>query len=275
MNCLQRYAGHPFRVVIYNDNTDILTEQDIANFGYTRGNLTIINNQKNLGCFHARWNCLEYMREYPEIATEYFMFLDSDDQVIDINFGTGKEIVNHNGVVVKRLTEVLDILRAPTALQKLLAEKNEFIEPECPKTGCVGVLYRPEMWYAMMDLVRDFLPQLYELYGSKRILEPDDVIYMNLIRMFMEHRLVQSGAAADYAAAREILFNDAHPLNPYERTDNYSYALTMIEARAGRYAVESGVTDFRYGISLHRYKTYEDFYNTLSERFYKYLENLG
>jgi hypothetical protein len=274
MNCLQRYRQHPFQVIVYNDNTDVLTEKDIENFGYSRGNLTILNNRKNVGCFHARWNCLEYMRVNPDMQTARFMFLDSDDQVIDINVDSLKPVLNHNGVVVKRLKEIFDILAHPDSLRQMLADKNEFIEAEYPKTGCVGVLYSSQMWYEMMDLVRPFLPQLYELYGSSRILEPDDVIYMNLIRMFFEHQLVKNNVVPNYEEARNILFNDNHPMNPYEKARGFSYALTMLENRIGRYRVEDGITDFRYGSKLHKFARYEDFYNALAEKFYTYLSLL-
>jgi len=137
--------------------------------------------------------------------------------------------------------------------------------------GCVGIAYAPEAWFGMMDMLRPWLPELYKIYGSERILEPDDVIYMILLRVYFEHTLAQKHGISPVEALRQILMNRNHPDCPYHDSTAYSYALTMIEDRKGRYKVEAGVTDFRYGAEFGRFKNYEELKLAISKSLYSFL----
>lgn len=239
---IQRYlrSNKRYKMVltINNDNPNFtLTEEYVKQFIDVSllDGLLILNTNENLGCFGARVKSIKATyNEFPDV--KYFMFIDDDDVVLNPTFDSDNLSIRHRAVVTHRLLEVLTLIDEPVVD---LTNKN--IEYEEWKAGCVGNPYKLKEFIQFLDDVNDWLPQLYEIYGSKRILEPDDCII---------HVMWLVWAGNTYGNYEEV----------QDYVDRYSYSLTLLEDRRGRYKVEEGICDLRYGLEwdgkTHYAKTY-------------------
>jgi glycosyltransferase involved in cell wall biosynthesis len=253
---LRNYNDYPFKLVIHNDNPDRHLSWEHVNQILMRPDVPVLihNNTKNLGCLNSRLNVIRLLREHPEMQSQWFIFIDDDDVLLTPRLQTEyAPVLNHNALVVRRLREVLSLIDDPN----YYSGRSPFIEEEHPKDGCVGIPYDMQTYFEFYDVLKPFLPTLYKIYGTERVMEPDDVILMYLFRMFLEKKLnTDINGIAEYVAqfARE----------------EYSYALTYLEERRGRYFIENGVADLRYGDNPTGI-SYISLYNDISSAFYKYL----
>lgn len=240
-----KWLNFDFHLLIHNDNPSIkLTREDIKNYGY-EGGVVILNEDRNLGCWDSRMQSVKYVLEYLRDTT-HFIFCDDDDVLLYPQFSDNL-VTNHNALVTKRLKEQLMLMVPNPDIEEVL--KSGFVEDERPKMGCVGVSYRVELWRELVPILEEFKPTLSRLYGSDRILEPDDVFYMLLIREYLEW------------TRPEV---DVHTF--YTDTDSYSYSLTLLEDRKGRYWVDPNCIDLRYG-EVWDGRTYQQRYDELCYAF--------
>lgn len=258
------------RVIIYNDNPDVtISDYNINTIcGKQIRDLVIINSDQNVGCFYARYNMIKYIEEN-QLAADYLIWLDSDDQLLDIDLSSNKDVINHNGVVVKGFTELFDIL-----LSKEISFTSK-IGDEKPKSGCVGPAYKQQLWIDMLKVYEDWLPTLHQMYGSKRIFEPDDMIYMFMIKWYLAYMIqqIEFPSLSLSEIISNILINRDHPNCPYYDSDKYSYALTLLDDRKDRYDTDPNCSDLRYGtVYGSKYTNYQQFYNDLDMSLKNYLE---
>lgn len=257
---LRNYYDYPFKLLIHNDNPNVtITKERIQNILH-RPNVPVFihNNVKNLKHFYSRMNCIRLMKEKPEIRSRWFLFIDDDDVLLTPRLlDEYAPVINHNALVVHRLREVLSLIDNPI----YYSGRSEFMEEEKPKAGCVGIPYDTETYFEFYDKIQRFLPTLNQIYGSDKIMEPDDCILMYMFRIFLEDKLDMN------------LDQIAEYIGRFQQSE-YSYALTLLEDRRGRYEVPAEICDLRYGNNNSRGISYESLYNDISTAFYKYLADL-
>jgi glycosyltransferase involved in cell wall biosynthesis len=256
---LRNYYDYPFKLLIHNDNpAACITVGYVQNILHRPGvKLLIHNNTRNVGCFNSRMNCIRLMKENQSMQSQWFLFIDDDDVLLTPKLT--KEyapVINHNALVVHRLREVLSLINNPC----YYSGRSEYIVEEKPKDGCVGIPYDMKTYFEFYGLIQPFIPTLYKIYGTEKIMEPDDVILMYMFRMFLEHKL---GLTTEQMPEYMGRF----------ASNNYSYALTFLEDRRGRYKIATGVADLRYGDNPTGI-SYISLYNEISAAFYKYLAEL-
>ena len=254
LSSIARYvAQEPYQsfcLLINNDNPNyLLGEKYVRQFVSEEliPHLKIVNTDKNLGCLGARLKSIKALYSWKGSEINYFMFVDDDDVVLQPDFNSDKWTISHRAVVVHRLLEVLTLIDKP---KPDLA--NEFVEYEEWKMGCVGVPYKLSRYYQYICQLEGYLPELYQIYGSERVLEPDDIILMNLWNVYLNH----------HQGSLNGLF---------DKKDCFSYALTFLEDRKGRYKVDEGTVDLRYG-NWDGKTTYASLITPMIEGFRKYLE---
>ena len=250
---IQRYIKqnlkYSFNLLLSNDNPNLkLTEEYISKFIDLSlfNKVVILNTDENLGQFRNRVKCIK--RGYEEFQDcKYFMFVDDDDVVLNPTFDSNKLGIMHHGVVTHRLLEVLTLIQEP-----IINLNNKNFEYEEWKAGCVGNVFNLKEYYRFICDAEGWFPILYEIYGSKRIMEPDDVILHNMWIIW-------------------VSFIHGNVASLHDNVDRYSYSLTFLEDRVGRYYVEDGVCDLRYGENYN--KSYMDIYNPIIEQFTNYMQN--
>lgn len=231
-----KWLNFDYHLIIHNDNPDvILDSRYLKECGY-EGSAIIINEHKNLGCYDSRIVSIKYVLDNLKDTT-HIIFCDDDDILLNPEF-SNKLITNHNALVVSRLRDQLSLMVSKPDINNLI-NTSEFITDERPKMGCVGVSYKVELFQDLIPVLDKFKPLLSRYHGSERILEPDDVYIMNFIRIYLEKRV-----GPDFIN------------RCYHYSQNYSYSLTFLEDREGRYFIEPGVNDLRYGSSTNT--TYKD-----------------
>jgi len=253
---LRNYRDYPFKLIIHNDNP-----AENVTFEYVDGILNrpdvyvfIHNNEKNMAHFNSRMNVIRLMKENVALQSKWFIFIDDDDVLLTPRLIDGyAPVLNQNALVAHRLREVLSLIRDPNYYSGRL----EFVEEAKPKDGCVGIPYDMQTYFEFYDRIQGFLPTLYQIYGTERVMEPDDCILMYVFRSFLENKL-----GLKLEQMPEYIGQFAQ--------DSYSYALTYLEERRGRYPVPPSVTDLRYGDNLAG-MSYESLYLAISGPFYKYL----
>lgn len=215
------------------------------------------NENKNLGHFHARMRAImssyEYFVNKKNLVINFFMFIDDDDVILNPDFSSNKIEISHRAVVVKRLLEVLTLIENPNPNIQF----NKFIEYEEWKMGNVGVPYNLNLYYKFLQHLSKFTPKICELYGSNKIGEPDDIIYMNLWHVWLRHYVNPN--------LEELI----------DKKDCFSYALTYLEDRRGRYEVPEGVVDLRYGKEWDGKTTYQSIVQPIINAYEKYIRDLG
>lgn len=205
-----------------------------------------MNTDENLGCFHNRMKCIK--TAYKEFKdTKFFMFVDDDDVVLNPLFDSKKFGIMHRGVVTHRLLEVLTLINEP-----VVDLTNKHFEYEEWKAGCVGNVFDLAEYHKFITDAEGWFPELYKIYGSKRIMEPDDMLIHHMWMIWLGN----------------IYGNFAEQ---HENVDRYSYSLTFLEDRQGRYYVEPGVRDLRYG-EYDGHSSYRDLYNPVWNEFDRYMK---
>lgn len=253
LSSIQRYIKqnqrYKFNLLVSNDNPFYtVTEEYISKLVDLSlfNKVVILNTDKNLGCFHNRIKCIK--TAYQEFTdTKYFMFVDDDDVVLNPTFDSDKFAIIHHGVITHRLLEVLTLIEEP-----VINLNNPQIEYEEWKAGCVGNSFDLKEFYRFICDAEDWFPELYKMYGSQRIMEPDDMIIYHMWCVWL-------GNIYGYFPAH------------FENVDRFSYALTYLEDRVGRYYVEEGVCDLRYGKDRNN-KNYLDLYIPLWNEFDRYMK---
>lgn len=246
---IEEHADKRFIVVINNDNEKLkVTRKFAREVSGLSCDIFIRNTDKNKGHLGARLDALDFLRKIAPEDINYFMFVDDDDCVLNPSFDGKVPTLSHRAVVTHRLLEVLKFINDPT-----VDLDNQYIEYEEWKMGCVGVPYQFKVYYCFIETLKGFLPQLYQLYGSERVGEPDDVILMNLWNVYLQDR-----------------YGDLRPLFE-EKSNNFSYALTYLEDRRGRYKVPEGVVDLRYGNRWDGKTTYASIIQPMIDTFRTYL----
>jgi hypothetical protein len=175
------------------------------------------------------------------------MFVDDDDVVLNPTFDSNKLGIMHHGVVTHRLLEVLTLIQEPT-----IDLNNKNFEYQEWKIGCVGNVFNLKEYYKFLCDAEDWFPTLNELYGSKRIMAPDD---------YMLHHLWVIWLSNVYGDARSL----------HENIDRYSYSLTYLEDRAGRYNVDKNTYDCRYAFDMNGL-VYIDFSEKMCFSFDKHIK---
>ncbi|MDR2413172.1 MAG: hypothetical protein LBD50_03095 [Rickettsiales bacterium] len=253
---LRGYRDYPFKLLIHNDNPAQRISWNYINGILCRPDVPIFihNNEKNIGCLNSRLNSIRLMKESPALQSKWFIFIDDDDVLLEPRLIDGHApVLNHNALVVRRLREVLSLIRDP----HYHTGRSEFMHEEKPKDGCVGIPYDMRTYFEFYDKIQGFLPTLYKIYGTEKVMEPDDVILMYMFRIFLENKLNLTTAQMPEYMARFA-------------QNSYSYALTYLEERRGRYEIAAGIADLRYGNNPTGI-SYESLYNDISGAFYKYL----
>lgn len=251
---IQRYVKeHPmyrFNLLISNDNPNFYLDKqfvssliDLSLFA----DVEILNTDKNLGCFHNRIKCIK-TAYHKFIDCKYFMFIDDDDVILNPTFDSDKLGLIHHAVVTHRLLEVLSLINEP-----VVNLNNKYFEYEEWKAGCVGNVFKLKEFYQFIVDAEDWFPELYKIYGSERILEPDDVIIHNMWLVWV------GNTYGNYAEM-------------HENVDRYSYSLTYLEDRLGRYYVEPSICDLRYG-EYDGHSKYADLYVPIWNGFDKYMKD--
>jgi hypothetical protein len=221
-----KWLEFDFYLIVHNDNPLIkLTIDDLKNYGleYHPKYVYIINEKRNLGCFDSRLESVRFIVENLKDVS-HFIFCDDDDTLLYPQFDDNALISNQKALVVKRLKEVLELLVPQPQINI-----GQFVEDEVWKQGCVGIGYKVELWKELIPIIEKFKPVLYNWYGSSRVMETDDVYYVIIIRHYLEWK---------YGNIDRF----------YKDIDTYSYALTLIDDRVGRYRIDEGVRDLRYGV---------------------------
>jgi hypothetical protein len=253
---LRGYHDYPFKLIIHNDNPDrpismnyvmgILNRVDVPIF--------IHNNSQNVGCFNSRMNVIRLMKENPDMRSRWFIFIDDDDVLLRPRLRESyAPVLNQNALVVRRLRDVLSLIKDPD----YYPGRSEFMEEERPKAGCVGIPYDTRTYFEFYDRIQNFIPTLYKIYGTKKIMEPDDCILMYMFRIFLEDKLGMT------------LWEIVEYFKQFYE-DSWSYALTYLEDRVGRYEIADNVSDLRYGGNPGGV-SYESLYDSISKAFYDYL----
>jgi glycosyltransferase involved in cell wall biosynthesis len=254
---LRNYRDYPFKLLIHNDNPAENVTVDYVQGILNRPDVHVFvhNNEKNMAHFNSRMNVIKLMKDNPDIRSKWFIFIDDDDVLLRPKLIDGyAPVLNQNALVVRRLREVLSLIRDPD----YYPGRSEFMQEEKPKDGCVGIPYDTQTYFEFYDKIQGFLPTLYQIYGSERVMEPDDVILMYMFRIFLEDKLGLSCEEMPEYMARFA-------------QDSYSYALTYLEDRRGRYETTPGVVDLRYGRENPTGMSYESLYFAISDAFYEYL----
>lgn len=227
---IRQNKRYQYYLLISNDNPKFaLTEEFVYDLINPKSiqRLLILNTDKNLGCLGNRLKCINQARQLGDIG--YFMFIDDDDVILNPSFESDKFTISHRAVVTHRILEVLTLIGEPS-----VDLNNPHIEYEEWKMGCVGVPYWYDEYYKFIQVLTPWLPKLYELYGSERVMEPDDVILMNLWNVYLSNTY-------------NIQSLDELSEKLFDKKDRFSYSLTFLEDRKGRYDVEKGICDLRYG----------------------------
>jgi hypothetical protein len=153
----------------------------------------------------------------------------------------------HHAVVTHRLLEVLTLINEP-----VINLNNKHIEYEEWKAGIVGNAFDLKQYHRFICDAEGWFPELYKIYGSERIMEPDDMILHNMWLVWVGNTY---GNYGEY----------------HENIDRFSYSLTYLEERLGRYYVEPGVCDLRYG-EYDGHSRYADLYNPIWNEFDRYMK---
>ncbi len=254
---LRNYFDYPFKLFIHNDEPSYkLTTEHVQNI-LRRPDVPLLihNNDKNVGCFNSRMNVIKILRDTPEFQSQWFIFVDDDDVLLKPKLT--KEyapVINHNSLVVSRLREVLSLIDNPN----YTPGRMQFVKEERPKAGCVGIPYDMKTYFDFYETIKGFFPTLYKICGTEKIMEPDDCILMYLFRIYMEKKM-----NLDFSGVAKYLEKF--------RVEDFSYALTYLENRQGRYKIEDGVYDLRYGNPPVGAVSYEKLYYEISGAFYKYM----
>ena len=242
----QRYC---FNLLVSNDNPNFtLTEEFVSKFIDLSllKKVVVLNTDKNLGCFHNRIKCIKTAyKEFPNCKN--FMFVDDDDVVLNPSFDTDNFWANHRAVVTHRLLEVLTLIDEP-----VVNLQNKNFEYEEWKSGCVGNVFNLSLFHQFITDAEDWFPELYKIYGSERIMEPDDVIIWHMWFVWIGNTFGNYPEKQDYV-------------------DRFSYSLTYLEDRLGRYYVEPGICDLRYG-EYDGHSHYFDLYNPIWNEFDRYMK---
>ena len=253
LSSIQRYVKqntrYKFNLLISNDNPNFtLTEEfvssliDLSLFK----KVILLNTDENQGCFHNRMKCIKNgYKEFPD--AKYFMFVDDDDVVLNPTFDSDKMGIVHHAVVTHRLLEVLTLINEP-----VIDLNNKNFEYEEWKAGCVGNVYDLKKFHKFISEAEEWFPELYKIYGSKRIMEPDDVIIQHMWLVWVGNTFGN--------------YSEQH-----ENVDRYSYSLTYLEDRLGRYYVEPGICDLRYG-EYDGHSKYSDLYTPIWNEFDRFMK---
>lgn len=258
----QRTWCPDIEVLINNDNPMTPVSDELAK--YILGDkikFHIYNTDKNRGCFGNR---IDAIYNAKELNPKHIFFCDDDDLVLMPKFNfTELQSVGH-GLVTKRLKEQLDLLVNP-----IPDIKNQFYEVEDRKLGNVGISIQFDEYYKFITHLEGFLPDIYKIYGSERIFEPDDVIFMNLWYEYIFYHF-----CPDKCSEGGHLLEDVVYLwdNMFETPDVYTYSLLYIENRSGRYTnIDPNVCDLRYGTNWDGKTTYASIIDPMVKGYYKYL----
>ena len=253
LSSIQRYikqnTRYKFNLLISNDNPNFtVTNEFVSNLIDLSifKKVVILNTDKNVGCFHNRIKCIkEGYKEFPDC--KYFMFVDDDDVVLNPTFDSDAFGIIHHAVVTHRLLEVLTLINEP-----VIDLNNDKIEYEEWKAGCVGNVFNLSLFHQFVTDAEGWFPELYKIYGSERIMEPDDVIIHNMWLVWVGNTY-------------------GNFVEKHEHVDRYSYSLTYLEERMGRYYVEPGICDLRYG-EYDGHSNYADLYNPIWNGFDRYMK---
>ena len=253
LSSIQRYikqnTRYKFNLLISNDNPNFTVTNefvsDLIDLSIFK-KVVILNTDKNVGCFHNRIKCIkEGYNEFPDC--KYFMFVDDDDVVLNPTFDSDAFGIIHHAVVTHRLLEVLTLINEP-----IINLNNDKFEYEEWKAGCVGNAFNLSLFHQFITDAEGWFPELYKIYGSERIMEPDDVIIHNMWLVWVGNVY-------------------GNFVEKHEHVDRYSYSLTYLEERMGRYYVEPGICDLRYG-EYDGNSNYADLYNPIWNGFDRYMK---
>lgn len=254
---LEQNTTHKFAIAINNDNPAYdLTPEFVSRYlpRHLSDHVLLVNpaNGENLAHMRARLKIInkayEWMKE-EHLDFRFFMFIDDDDVILTPDFNSKKLEISHLAVVTHRLLEVLTLIDNPHP-----DKENKFIEYEGYKMGCVGVPYDFKTYAQFIQYLYGFMPTLYKIYGSEIVQEPDDIFLMNLWHVWLQK------------------FVDRNLENLIDKKEVFSYSLTYIEDRKGRYEVPEGVVDLRYG-NWDGKTTYASLVQPVIDAFVKYCNN--
>lgn len=258
----KRTLNSDIAVLINNDNPNTPVTKEYARF--ILGDdipLYIYNTEKNRGCFGNR---IVSIYNAAQLKPKHIFFLDDDDVVLSPRFDFDKlQSVGH-GLLTKRLKEQLDLLVNPFPNMN-----NPYYELEERKLGNVGVAIKFDEYYKFIQNLKGFLPQIYEIYGSEKIFEPDDVIFMNLWYEWIFYNFCPDKCTVGGHTLEDVVYLWD---NYFDTPDIYTYSLTLIEDRRGRYEnIDPTVCDLRYGKEWDGKTTYANIIIPMVNAYYNYL----
>jgi len=77
------------RIIICDDGSDTMTKNILSNLQQKYSEIFIITNEKNRGSYYCRWRLIQ------EVTTDYFTFLDSDDELAKNFFNIAKSKIEN------------------------------------------------------------------------------------------------------------------------------------------------------------------------------------
>lgn len=249
-------------VLINNDNPLTPVTEEYVKF--ILGNdikSYIYNTDINRGCFGNRISAINNANE---LKPKHIFFLDDDDIVLLPVFNFNELQSTGHGLLTHRLKEQFDLLVNP-----IPDMTNTYYELEERKLGNVGVALKFDEYYKFIKNLEGFLPEIYNIYGSNKIFEPDDVIFMNLW-----YEWIFFNFCPDKCSENGHVLEDVEYLwdNYIHTPDIFTYSLTLIEDRHGRYDnLDPNICDLRYGLEWDGKTTYADIINPMICGYYNYL----
>lgn len=184
---LERHKDKYFCLFVYNDNPKHkLTIEDIQYYITDellyRHFIGIYNGTTNLRQFHAKVTAIElaykFMHEERYYDIEYFTIVDEDDILLEFNGNPGYLEINNKVLVAKSFRNLFSLIRNP---KQIPSQVRDFGYTE----GIAGNLYNMNEYIDFLQVIKGFFPKLHEIYGSDKIVNPDDYILRNLWRSYL------------------------------------------------------------------------------------------
>lgn len=206
-----KHVTAPFDLYIHNDNPDAkVTEEEVINLCGIKPT-AIINEPENQGLLMARFISIDNIN--PD--NEWTLFLDDDDLITDF---PDVSAVPENTVKVACHMLVIDTVadllyfRDTHNWEELLQEHETLVS-----RGVSGALWRTSWLKKLRDKSRDFMPNIFQVFGTSVIIASESNVFGTLSLTYYQFLEI----AGDYSVEEPtptMLFN----IVEHQRTTNGS-----------------------------------------------------
>lgn len=173
---------HEFNLLIHNDNPKNIVTKELLQEYIPLKSPVIINQKVNQGLLKSRLECIKYLKDHQEFKTEYFIFVDDDDMLVDLDHTVTYKKVTTDVLIISYISDLLRCISNKVEFNRLRKYNRE------PCYGIRGNYFKTDNFIKFYEYLIGFLPTLYEVMGSDHINAGEDDILDGLYYLFEKHK---------------------------------------------------------------------------------------